>query len=327
MGIFYFCVWRNNSPGSSQKLAFIYKTSRITNISSQALLTNLHPFYNGGNESFVADFPTGSPSQFWASGRMPYMLRADVNINGSTERVYFINIHAKASGGSTNRARRRYDVEELKDYIDGSLGTQNVIFLGDYNDQVDYSNSPYNNYFNDNASNPGSDGEYYDVLTRQLDINGENTFVGGSSFLDHITITDELTDNYVAGSITVHNEVVTSDYTSTTTDHIPVSAQFNFGTLAARSTTASQSFFVTQTENIQIFPNPSPGQINIEVEEKADAPILMAIFDLNGTLLLKQTLKNSKEQVDLSSFTKDGMYILRVIQGDKVTTKKIILER
>ena len=247
-----------NTPGITTKLAFVYKTSRVKFISAQALLTDLHPYYNGGDQSFVADFPTGNPNRFWASGRMPYMLTADVTIGGATERVYFVNVHAKARSGSTNRSRRRYDVQKLKEYLDSNLGEVNLILLGDYNDQLDYSDSPYNIYINDNAANPGADGEYYSMLTRQLDIDGENTFVGSTAFLDHIAITDELVDNYITGSLKVHNEVVTPDFTSRTSDHIPVSIKLEFGNSA---TNRLSTFVDAPVLDWVVYPNPAPSKL------------------------------------------------------------------
>lgn len=323
----------NNTPGSSQKLGFIYKTSRVTRVASQALLTNLHPLYNGGSSGAISDYPTGSPSQFWASGRMPYMLTADVNIGGTNQRVYFINIHAKASGGTTNQNRRRYDAQKLKDYIDGTLGTRNVILLGDYNDQMDFSASPYNIYFNDNVSSPGSDGEYYNALTRQLDINGENTFVTSSSFLDHITITDELVDNYTSGSVKVHDEVVTSDFTSRTSDHIPVSAKFRFGNSTA-TRVASNEPTITEELNrpadqgfsVALFPNPTLGQINLEFSGN-DESTLLSIFDLTGTLLMQRSLEGGSHQIDISDFAENGIYILRLTQKETSIIKRVILSK
>lgn len=325
----------SNTPGSSQKLAFIYKTSRVNRISSQALLTNLHPLYNGGNESFVSDFPTGSPSQFWASGRMPYMLTADVNIGGTTQRVYFINIHAKASGGATNQERRRYDAQKLKDYIDNNLGNSNVILLGDYNDQMDYGNSPYNIYFNDNASNPGSDGEYYDALTRQLDINGVNTFVTSSSFLDHITITDELVDNYTSGSVTVHDEVVTSDFTSRTSDHIPVSAKFRFGnSTATRVASAEVKDEITVDASLNnnfdasFFPNPTKGIINIELSGlESNTSAMVLIYDLRGIVVLQKQLTENSNQLDLTRIGSNGVYLMKLISDNKTLIRRIVLEK
>lgn len=323
----------NNTPGSSQKLGFIYKTSRVNRIASQALLTNLHPLYNGGNNSFVSDFPTGSPSQFWASGRMPYMLTADVTIGGTTQRVYFIDIHAKASGGTTNQNRRRYDAQKLKDYIDSNLGNRNVILLGDYNDQMDFSNSPYNIYFNDNASNPGSDGEYYNALTRQLDINGENTFVTSSSFLDHITITDELVDNYTSGSVKVHDEVVTSDFTSRTSDHIPVSAKFRFGNSTATRVASApilESKVIEETSDMEItiFPNPTSGNVNIRViEDENNTPALLSIYDLTGTKLLQKNLLPGEHQIDVSKIGANGVYLFQLTQKDNISIQRIILNK
>ncbi len=326
----------NNTPEVTQKLAFIYKTSRVSNVQNEALLTNFHPIYNGGNEGLIADYPTGSPSQFWASGRMPFQLRADVNIGNTTERVYFINIHAKASGGNTNRSRRQYDGEILKEYIDGPLANSNVILLGDYNDQMDSNDSPYFNYFNDNASNPGNDGEYYNVLTRQLDIDGVGTFVNSSSFLDHISITDELSDNYISGSITVHDEVVTSDFTSVTSDHIPVSAKFSFGNSTSARTASSKATsnpnFLTKADEIRaviIYPNPAKEIIHIDLQESVSqsSPTMLSIYDLKGSLLKEMQLDKGENLISLTSLKSDDVYLFKIQTANDVFIRKVVLSK
>ena len=321
-----------NTPGSSQKLAFIYKPSRINLISSEALLTNLHPTYNGGNTSFVSDFPTGSPSQFWASGRMPYMLTADVNVGGVTERVYFIDIHAKASGGSTNIARRRYDAEKLKGYMDTNLGNQNIVFLGDYNDQMDFADSPYNLFFNDNVNNPGADGEYFDVLTRQMDINGVNTFVTSSSFLDHITISNELIDNYSAESITVHDEVVTSDFTDFISDHIPVSAKFRFGSSSAtrvgNNNTGRSDIREIELQTIKfdwnIYPNPANGVINIDLLGDNKEQVSLIIFDAQGRVIIEKNLEMGSTQLQSKDLGEPGLYIFQIQNSEGTSYRRMI---
>lgn len=315
----------SNSPGFSTKLAFVYKTSRVKFISAQALLTNLHPYYNGGDQSLVADFPTGNPNRFWASGRMPYMLTADVTIGKTTERVYFVNVHAKARSGATNRSRRRYDVQRLKEYLDSNLGNVNLILLGDYNDQLDYSNSPYNIYFNDNASNPGPDGEYYSMLTRQLDIDGENTFVGSSVFLDHIAITDELVDNYITGSIKVHNEVVTADFTRRTSDHIPVSAKFRFdNTSVNRINTSVPSF----APDWVIYPNPAPTKlIQVKVPQlESSTTARVQVYNALGQVVTQASATpGTTMPIKLGNTAGTYYVVIRTADGRQYT-KKVILE-
>ncbi len=311
----------NNSPGVSQKVAFIYKPARITNVSFEGLLLDLSPKYNGGNTDEISDYPT-SPSQFWSSGRMPYMLSATALINGFSEDIKVINIHAKA-GSNNGPIRRAYDVEKLKEYIDTDLGNENVILLGDYNDNTKNGSSTYDDYIFDTASNPGNDLGYYEIVTRPLDLAGENTFVGNNRFIDHITITDELTDNFIPGSVKVHKEFVGSDYTDTTSDHIPVSARFTFD-----STLGTDDVKITNAlslkDQILVYPNPTNGPINVLIKTLTKDDLNYFIYDIKGAIISEGVLETGKKQQLNTNLNAAGVYTLKIVSPQEVVVKKII---
>ncbi|SDM20690.1 Por secretion system C-terminal sorting domain-containing protein [Catalinimonas alkaloidigena] len=229
-----------NEPRESQKLAFIYKTETVSPVRTQPLLDWQHPYYNGGDDSYLTDYPADDRTRFFASGRLPFLMVADVTIDGSTERIYFVGLHARANGSDAQLTydMRKYDVERLKAVLDTlGGGTANVMLLGDYNDDVDETVAnisstvtSYAAYVQDDSLNPGADGNYYAVLTSSLSDAGFRTYVSYENVIDHITVTDELTDNYIANSATVHYEVfagnsVIPNYASTTSDHMPVSVR------------------------------------------------------------------------------------------------------
>ncbi|MEL7005487.1 MAG: T9SS type A sorting domain-containing protein, partial [Bacteroidota bacterium] len=219
-----------DEPGVSQKLAFLYRTSVITPLETKGLLASIHPSYNGGDASALVGFPDPNPSRFYASGRLPFLMVADVNLNGVTERVNFINLHARANSSNDALGRynmRRYDVTVLKDTLDAFYADQNVVLLGDYNDDVDETVADvdttltsYDAYVNDPDN--------YAIKTIALSNAGFRSFAFRENMIDHIGITNELFDNYIDGSEIVHYEFFDSDYAETTSDHFPVSASFNF---------------------------------------------------------------------------------------------------
>ncbi len=210
-----------------QKLGFIYNTETVSVVETRAMFTSIHPLYNGGDDSALVDYPSET-SRFYASGRLPFLMTADVTINGVTERIDLIALHARAnsSNGPQNRYdMRKYDVEVLKDSLDTNFANNKVILLGDYNDDVDVTVaditstvSSFQEYVDDTAN--------YNVVSKALSEAGLRSFVSRENMIDHIAITNELNDAYIENSVTVHYEIYDADYAFTTSDHFPVSARF-----------------------------------------------------------------------------------------------------
>ncbi|MEO1050397.1 MAG: endonuclease/exonuclease/phosphatase family protein [Bacteroidota bacterium] len=224
-------VSRPNDGGEKQRVGFIYKTSTVAPDFSEtkALLTSVHPFYNGGDGSFLVGYPN-EPDRFYASGRMPFLLVADVTIDGVTERLHIVNIHARANSGSDAQNRydmRKFDVEVLKDTLDTQYADANLILLGDYNDDLDFTVadiastvSSYEEYVNDSAN--------YTPVSITLSEQGFRSFVFRDNMIDHITTSNEADEFYIEGTARVGYEFFDSDFANTASDHFPVSARFEF---------------------------------------------------------------------------------------------------
>ncbi|ELR73904.1 Chitinase [Fulvivirga imtechensis AK7] len=220
-------------PGSvdAQHVGFIYKTATVVpdTVESKALLATIHPLYNGGDASALVGYPD-DPTRFWASGRLPYMMVADVTINDITKRLHVVVVHARANSGSGAQSRydmRKYDVEVLKDTLDAQFADTNLIMLGDYNDDLDFTVadiastvSSYEAYMADTAA--------YKPITLTLSEQGFRSYVFRENMIDHIIISDELADEFIPTSARVGYEFYDSDYTNTVSDHMTVSARFQF---------------------------------------------------------------------------------------------------
>ena len=77
---------------------------------------------------------------------------------------------------------------------------------------------------------------------------------------------------------------------------------------------------------IKIYPNPSKGELIIEIKNLPEDPIgWIGVYDISGKLVFKQTELLQRNVVNLSSSDK-GMYILRIIVGDDISEWKIIKE-
>ncbi|MCD8442262.1 InlB B-repeat-containing protein [Tenacibaculum dicentrarchi] len=220
----------NNTTGTPQKLGFIYKKSVVNFKSSTPLLKAIHPYYNGNDESAIQDFPHPTKASFFASGRLPFLMTADVTLNNTTEEVSFIVLHARANNNSDAQNRydmRKYDIEVLKKELDTNFSTKNVVLLGDYNDDVDQtvvrvntSTSTYDAFIQDPTN--------YTITTTALSKAGFRSYPSFPNLIDHITISNELNDNYLSGSEKVHYELYNNEYTKTASDHLPVSVRLKF---------------------------------------------------------------------------------------------------
>ena len=221
-----------------QKIGFIYNSSTVQLVSSRVMFSQLFDAVRAGNTGLLPGYPT-TASSFWSSGRLPFMATFDVTIGGVTKRLRVVNIHAKSGSATADYNRRKYDVKVLHDSLVANYANDNIILLGDYNDDVDVSiGAPTNSestykVFVDNTTN-------FNSLTLPISQTGAFSFPSSSSFLDHFTTSNELTNSYVSNSIIVEDpRTYISNYVNTTSDHLPVSARFLLSVKADQAITFS----------------------------------------------------------------------------------------
>lgn len=77
---------------------------------------------------------------------------------------------------------------------------------------------------------------------------------------------------------------------------------------------------ISQNDLVSIYPNPSSGIVNIEVENRNSQ---LKIFDINGKIIKEFEIEN-KTKLDLQGLEK-GIYVIQLQSGDKIHTKKLIL--
>ncbi len=192
---------------TEQKVALVWRSSMATLVSAKVILTN----QNG-------DFAGRPPVEFTLRG----------TFDGVTRDLVFIVLHAKA-GATTDAWNLRSPASQaLKSYLDTTYPTQNVFVVGDWNDDVDTSitagkASPYANFVNDTAR--------YGFPTRALSLAGVPSTAGYPDFIDHQLATDEVRAKYVSGSATAFQpQAYIPNYATTTSDHYPVLARYDFVT-------------------------------------------------------------------------------------------------
>lgn len=210
-----------------QKLCYLYNADIIEVLEERVVFEE---FYNelrtSGDESMLPGYPT-TISSFWASGRLPYQLTVNATVEGVTERISLFNIHGVSnSGGKLSYRRRLYDVQVLKDTLDTYYAGEQIIILGDYNDDVDEpvaeevssDFSPYEIFVEDPE---------YRVATLSLSEAGFRSYVFRDNMIDHLTISDELFAEWTEGSETTFIPFnLVENYSGTTSDHLPVRVRF-----------------------------------------------------------------------------------------------------
>lgn len=215
----------------NQKMAFVYNTNTIDSL-------------RAGPVSNVRDAYSEDWDHYWASGRLPlYFQFTYTPKGGQSTDVYAVVIHAKANTGGSSAEyaeayqRRQQAAEGLYYYLQDQKPGANIILLGDYNDDVDqsiyyeqqdgekvYPETPYDEFVEDS--------QHFEVVTHILSKNKESSYLGeegGEDLIDHITMSNELFDEYIDGSVGVYQKAQTfiPNYGETTSDHLPVWVKFD----------------------------------------------------------------------------------------------------
>jgi endonuclease/exonuclease/phosphatase family metal-dependent hydrolase len=206
---------------TAQKLAFVYKTDVFSNISTTALLSQ------GINSA--ADI-TNPAYYYWSSGRFPYMLSADVTLNGVTKPMKFVLVHAKANTNPTDESynRRKKGADTLHYTLNQLYPNDQIIILGDFNDDLDYSiTSGFTTTSWDNFTT--DDDNFYEP-TLPLSLAGKKSTVSYNDMIDHVVISNETKPYYMSSTASVLSDVTSmvSNYGSTTSDHYPVFTRYMF---------------------------------------------------------------------------------------------------
>ncbi|MFD1870814.1 choice-of-anchor J domain-containing protein [Hymenobacter bucti] len=205
---------------NDQKLAFVYRTDVISNPS------------NGMGLLRCAEKDACPAYNAWASGRFPYLMSANVTLAGTTKRVNFIVIHAKANATATSAndyARRKLGATLLKDLLDTQFPNQNTLLVGDYNDVLEGTIatgtpavSSYDVLVRDSAN--------YVSLTLPLARAGAQSTASYATVIDNAIATKPLANYYIKGTAAIRTDVAAqiTNYATTTSDHYPVFTRYSF---------------------------------------------------------------------------------------------------
>jgi len=218
---------------NDQKLAFVYRTDVLSNVSTGIGLLRCTekdacPAYNA-----------------WAGGRFPYLMSADVTLDGTTKRVNFIVIHAKANATATSAndyARRKLGATLLKDLLEAQYPGQNTLIVGDYNDVLEGTiatgiTPPVSSY-----DVLVSDSTKYVSLTLPLARAGAQSTASYATVIDNAIATKPLANYYIRGTAAIRTDAAAliTNYATTTSDHYPVFTRYSFAAPDLVVSTANQ---------------------------------------------------------------------------------------
>ncbi|MEJ7820701.1 MAG: Ig-like domain-containing protein [Chitinophagaceae bacterium] len=200
----------------AQKLAFVYKTATFKNIVTRPLINNQNVSSTSYNN--------------WSSGRYPFLFTADVTLNCVTKRVNFVLIHGKAntSPTATSYARRQAAANELRDTLNTYFPNDNIIILGDFNDDLDksitagFTTTSYTSFTTDTVN--------FFSPTLALSLANKKSTVSYNDVIDHVIVSNEMQPLYMPATANILTDVASlvSNYGKTTTDHYPVFTRYQF---------------------------------------------------------------------------------------------------
>ncbi len=129
----------------------------------------------------------------------------------------------------------------------------------------------------------------------------------------------------ITASITV-NPTETTIYTVTVSNSISIDSDEVTVFVDQECSGISNRIF---EKEIMIYPNPTEGQLNIELNGFNDE-LNISLFSLNGSLVYSENITNNspdkilKKQIDLSRLGR-GVYFVRITNKDDIRTKKILV--
>ena len=286
-----------------QNTAYLYKISTIQHRNSRLITT-------------------GMSRSDWANGRYPYYFQFNATVNDEVREINMFNIHAKAFSEQTDYNQRFNASEQMKNYLDSNHADDNVIFLGDFNDEISQSTvgnneSPYKNF---------DDAAEYTIVTKSLEESGYTSF-SSSSMIDHIVFTSELSDVYFEGTERVENTNYVGNYLSTTSDHFPVWVRFQWGNDVSNQLVDIDSPREFSLE--QNYPNPFNPSTEISYLLSESGWIYLSIYDAIGrevAVLVNEVKSAGHYKVSFEASTlSSGLYIYRLQSQQGVITKKMLL--
>jgi hypothetical protein len=248
-------------------------------------------------------------------------MSCDATIMGITKSLKLVGLHAKSGSDAASYARRQTDFASLKSYLDTTYPTDNVMIMGDLNDDADQS------IYVTGGPNPSSFNNFntattqYNTISKQLSDCNISSTASYPDIIDHIIVSNEIGPdattvpseiNYVPNSVKVTRPVIGGTLTS---DHFPVTSRFTFANSAMPVTWLSFSGLM-KNKVVELNWETANEQQNylFEVEKSANAKSFERIGSVKGNGSTTQS--NQYQFVDSQPFEDISYYRLKQIDFD-----------
>ncbi len=269
-------------------------------------------------------------SEYWSAFPRAPMI---IDFNFKNKRYFVINNHLKCCGdgylnmnSSNDEETRRFNASVLlQEYVDNNLSEENVIILGDLNDELsdEIQNNVFRTIIEDNNN----------YLFTDIDIaNGDISnwsFPNWPSHLDHIAITNELFDEFEHENSKIETLKIEeylengwNDYDRYISDHRPVALKLFTDTNLSTSTENNSEYFFTNS------PNP------FQLETKFTFNTLIEsskidIYNIHGQRITSLNINQNQSSVTFQTNNlANGVYFAKLIANDIViASKKIVILR
>ncbi|RZK96714.1 MAG: T9SS type A sorting domain-containing protein [Hymenobacter sp.] len=292
-----------------QKLAFVYRTDVVKNPTFMGLLrcTEVQncPAYNA-----------------WAGGRFPYLMTADVTLDGVTKKVNFIVIHAKANATATSAndyARRKTGADLLKGLLETSYAGQNTVIVGDYNDVLNGTIATGVTPAITSYSSFTQDAANYVAISLPLAEAGLQSTASFKTVIDNVIATKSMAQYYINGTVAVRTDAAAqiTNYATTTSDHYPIFSRYSFtgATLATKGARAA---------SLGLYPNPVTNSVRFDVPETGNN-LNLSVYTTTGSLVLRGTGSVEQLNQQLSQRVAGlaaGLYVVRVVGAQQTYTDR-----
>jgi len=291
-------------------LAFLYKPSIIQ-------INNIYRIYDTSN--YWNTFP-----------RAPMV----IDITYNNQQLVVINNHLKCCGDGTlvlndsiDEEYRRYEaIHLLKDYIDTNLQNENVILLGDLNDELtdEATNNVFQYLIDDSSNYLFSD---YSIAS------GSSTnwsYPSWPSHLDHILITNELFDEFQLASSNIETIKIDNylsggwiEYSQYVSDHRPVALKLTIDSnLSVNDVSKNQSISFIN------YPNPSSFETTFSFKNGFNNAEI-EVFNALGQIVFSTSIPNGHTSYQWKTRElPNGIYNAKLLVNKKqVANRKIVISK
>ncbi|MFH6768995.1 endonuclease/exonuclease/phosphatase family protein [Gaetbulibacter aquiaggeris] len=291
-------------------LAFLYKPDVIT-------INKVYRIY--------------STSAYWNTFPRAPMV---IDITYQNQKIFIINNHLKCCGDGllnlsdpSDEEYRRYEAMYLlKSFMDLDLPNENIILVGDLNDEL--TDPSINNVFEDVLNDPTN------YLFTDFDIATGNSshwsYPSWPSHLDHILISNELFDEFGLSDSSIQTLKIEDyltggwdEYNQNVTDHRPVALK-----LLMDSGLGIKEVPEKDTTQFINYPNPFKSETTFSFHNTyGNAEI--QIYNVLGQLILSEKIPNGQT---VYQWTPKGLtigiyYVKLILDKKEVGNRKVILSK